>query len=105
MSFDVDDAKENTIIELPYFYYLGYQVTLTKEDGTSKKIKTTESQNGFVQIILENNDNGKINVEYHATTIEIISYIISIISLICFIIYIIIEKRSLNEKLDKKIST
>ena len=102
LSFILSDVKENTIIELPYIYYLGYRVYANGE-----KIGYVESDNGFVQIeiepeaekenkgnqksqdIEENNQEAETNVEikvkYLGTNAMIFAFIISIVSAILLI--------------------
>lgn len=87
MTFEVLNTKEKTILELPYIYYLGYTVTLEAND-TKTKLNTYESENGFVEIEIEEKiDNGKITVEYTGTNIMKISMVISILSFTILIIY------------------
>ena len=90
---EVQNIKENTTLEFPYFYYVGYKITIEREDET-KEITPIESENGYLACKIEDNiDNATIKVEYVGTIIEKVSYIISFISLIVFIIYIIFEKK------------
>ena len=93
MSADIKNAINDDVLEFPYFFYPGYEVTIeTSEKCTNLKIE--ESENGFVQITIpENIESGKINFCYKGTNIEKVSYIISAISLIGFIIYIIYYKK------------
>ena len=46
MQFNISDVKENTKLELPYIYYLGYEVSLENANG-KKKLDVCESKNGF----------------------------------------------------------
>lgn len=88
MNFEIEKASENTQLELPYIYYLGYTVKINEE-----KIETQESINGFVQITLnENVENANVTVEYTGTILMYISATVSIISLLCFEIYIVKRK-------------
>lgn len=77
-------AKGTGVIELPYIYYIGYNA---KIDG--KKIETTESENGFVQICIDNNDYKEIEVSYTGTMAMKIALAISVITLILYILFII----------------
>ena len=45
LEFDVSNAIKGTELELPYIYYLGYDVKIN-----DKNIDTYESNNGFVTI-------------------------------------------------------
>lgn len=88
MSFDLNYVLEETQIELPYIYYLGYSVTLNR-DGEIKKIDTFETDKGFLGIEVPILENAKIEVKYKGTDIMNFSKLISIVG-ICFIIFEII---------------
>ena len=89
----IENAKENTLLEFPYYYYVGYQIKLESQDKI-QNITAIESENGYLACIIpEDVDEGKITVEYVGTTITYASYIISTISLILFICYIIYERK------------
>ena len=103
MTFDVSDIKENTVIELPYIYYLGYTVKLINENGEMQNIDTLESDNGFVAINLSEEMNGKIEISYTGTILMKISYVVSFVTLISLIIWGIYEKVSHNAKKCKAI--
>lgn len=89
----LQDITKGTIIEFPFFYYPGYEVSL-EEKGEETKLKSVESKNGFVSTIINKDiSEAKITLEYKGTVITYASYIISFISLILFIIYIIKIKK------------
>ena len=88
MNFDIANVTKDTVLELPYIYYLGYNAYL-EEDGKIIKIDTEESENGFVQIKVNNIDNAKINICYEGTLIMNLSKNISVIGLIVLIILFI----------------
>ena len=93
MSANIKNAKKDDIIELPYFFYPGYEAVIETSEKYIK-LKTEESENGFIQITIpENIESGKINFSYKGTNMEKVSYIISAISLIGFIVYIIYYKK------------
>lgn len=90
LEFDIEDYKANTILELPYIYYLGYTVTTEQNE----KIQTFESDNGMLAIKLDENiDSAHISVEYTGTKIEKVSYVISAISVITFMRYLFYYKK------------
>lgn len=104
LDFDISNVKENTVVELPYLYYKGYVVTYTPLDSsnnTTKTLEVTESNNGFIQVNLDEEMNGHINVEYHATTLHKICMVISFVTIVGYIIYLIVvhfkEKHKLLE--------
>ena len=88
LSFNAKDV-ENAILELPYIYYHGYTVKIN-----DKQIATFESENGFVEIHL--NEAGKVNVSYTGTVLEKIGFGISGITVIGLIANKIIKNRRKN---------
>lgn len=94
MSFDISNYQKNTILELPYLYYLGYNISINI-DGKVQNIEYFESDNGFIAISLPYDiNNAKINVNYNGTFIEKISYLVSLLGAIGLIIYIIWYKKA-----------
>lgn len=92
----IENVEKGTILEMPFFYYPGYEITL-EINGEKTILKTIESDNGFVACeILEDVEQATISTKYVGTKLTKISYIISLISLIIFITYIILEKRKEN---------
>ena len=98
MTFEIKNTEKDTILELPYIYYLGYEVAF--ENNNEKAIlKTEESDNGFLQIKLDEINNGKITVRYTGTIIMKISAIVSFVTfilMIIFKIYKLIKRRKNN---------
>lgn len=89
----IENVKKDTILEFPYFYYIGYEVIVETNDNVYKIIPT-ESKNGYLSCVIENDiDNAIVTVKYVGTVITKISYIVSLIGLILFIVYIIYEKK------------
>jgi len=101
MQIQIANATENTVLELPYIYYLGYKVTL--ETDTEKiNFIPYESEKGFVSIELDKDiSEGTIIVKYFGTNVMIISAIISIIGVAILIIYV--KKDNKKQKLNAKI--
>ena len=90
----VKNISKDTILEFPYYYYVGYKITMIKEDGTTKEIEPIESKNGFIAYIAkEDIEEATIKIEYVGTTVTYVSYIVSAISLTMLICYIIYENR------------
>ena len=85
MTFDVSNVEEDTIIELPYIYYLGYNIQITNNNGEILKENVFESDNGFVAFNLPR-DSSNVIVRYTGTLIMKISYIVSFITFIGLII-------------------
>ena len=115
LEFDIENYKANTILELPYVYYLGYKVTIEQKDNemetkmtntynetrivkidkkSTENIQTFESDNGMLAIKLDENiESAHITVKYTGTIIEKVSYLISAISVITFVGYVIHSKK------------
>ena len=96
MQFYIETFTQDSIIELPYIYYLGYNIKLN-----NKNINYEESENGFISIKIPKNTNGKIEVEYTGTKLSKISLFISIIGIISFIGYIIYKKNKFDKFCNK----
>lgn len=96
LSARVENIEKGTILELPYLYYLGYEVKIN-----GNKIDYFESNNGFISINIDNAlSQAEITVSYTGTTLEKSSYVISLLAFIGFIGYLINEKRKENEKIN-----
>ena len=54
LKFNIANGEKETILELPYLYYLGYEA-IVNYNGEQYKLKTFESDNGFVAIQLNEN--------------------------------------------------
>ena len=86
---EVDKNKEDEekfhndeiVVELPYIYYIGYNVRYIDSEGNSYKVETYESENGFLCVNLPNEEI-EVIIEYTGTIIMKISYLISIITVI-----------------------
>ncbi len=92
MTFNISNVEENTIIELPYIYYLGYTVEFINSDEERQRIDTFESNNGFVAIEIVEGMEGRIEISYTGTTLMIISYVISFGTLFGLLIIVISKK-------------
>lgn len=89
LEIEIENAKKDTKLELPYLFYPGYTITL-EYNGKATKIDYYESEYGFVAINLpEDIGTGKITVDYTATVLEKTAYAISAISIVGFIVYVI----------------
>ena len=74
-------SEDGAIIELPYIYYLGYNVTL-EQNGETTKLQNFETDKGFVGVKLPSAENAMIKVDYTGTILMEISKIVSIIGLL-----------------------
>lgn len=86
LKFKLTNVKSSTTIELPYIYYLGYRIY-----ANGNEIKYTESENGFIQISVDEqmarSGNIEISAKYLGTNEMLIALAISVISLIVLIIF------------------
>lgn len=74
---------EETVLELPYIYYPGYQV---RADGII--IEMFETEKGFLGINLEPDEEIQLEVEYAGSNIMKFSMIISVVGIILFSVYV-----------------
>ena len=79
---------KKTVLELPYIYYPGYEITL---DGMH--IKSFETKNGMLGININTDEETLLEVKYSGTSIMRTSCFVSIIGIIGMVIYIIIERK------------
>lgn len=91
LTFKASEVEENTKLELPYIFYLGYSAKLEKQDGTNENLKIEESENGFCMITIPNATEGKISVSYTGTTLMKASYALTLLGVVG-LIYFYCEK-------------
>ena len=92
MTFKIESIENNTKLELPYIYYLGYTVEITNNNGETKKVETYESENGFVAFVVSAEDEGTVKVTYTGTILMIISYAISAVTIIGIVLWFVVGK-------------
>lgn len=93
MKIEIKETTKGTELELPYLFYPGYTVTLENESEIIL-LDTQESEYGFLKIVIpEDIESGKISVNYTATTLDKVAYIISLVSVMIFILYVINYRR------------
>lgn len=97
MQFLIEENTQESNLELPYIYYLGYKITL---NGNS--ISYQESEHGFISISIPKDEKGKVVLTYEGTKLSKISLFISIVSALIFIGYIILENKRKKIDIDKK---
>ena len=83
--FEVN-TSESITIELPRFYYMGYQLEIN-----GQKVELTESDNGFLQATIQ--ESGTYTLTYEKTMVMKIANIISVVTAIVCIILLIWKKR------------
>lgn len=79
--------ENGTIVEFPYIYYPGYNITVNDE-----KVENFESENGFLAISLPEISNAEVVVEYVGTNVMFVSKIISVMTFISIIVFKITKK-------------
>ena len=92
-------TEKDLEIELPYIYYIGYNVQYTDESGIAHKVETYESENGFLCIDVPN-ENITVNVKYTGTVLMKIAYIVSLITAFALLFFAIYSK-IIHEKIKK----
>ena len=83
MTANIKTLEAETVFELPYIYYPGYEV---RADGII--VENFETENGMLGIKINSNENITLEIEYTGTKIMKISMLISIIGAICFCVYV-----------------
>ncbi len=81
LNLEIQYVVEESLLELPYIYYPGYQVILQKEDGSKVELKTLETENGFVGVEIPVLEKATVQVQYTGTWIMKVSAVISFIGL------------------------
>lgn len=95
---NIENIEKDTILEFPYYYYVGYRITIQKDGQIQQIIEPVESENGFLSCNIDQDlENIEIKVEYVGTTITYVSYITSAFCIIIFIAYIIYERKKGKE--------
>ena len=84
--------EEETILELPYIYYPGYEITL---DGMH--VESFETENGMLGINVNTDEEALLEVKYSGSSIMKQSLIISITGVMGLIIYIIAKPKKDEE--------
>lgn len=89
IEFEYNEESVPMEINIPLIYYKGYTATVTDKSGKEMKLSVLKNEkNGHVLVKSDEIITGKIIVEYKATLVQIISYIITGISLLVLIIFI-----------------
>lgn len=87
LTCELSDVAEETKIELPYIYYLGYEITLNS-NGEKINLKSYETENGFIGVELSEMERGVLQVSYKGSFLMKVSACISILGLIVLIMKI-----------------
>lgn len=100
LAFSVNNTLDNTILELPFIYYLGYEVKITNQEET-KLVQPQESKNGFLAVeIPPSVSGGLISVKYSGTKLTKPALWVSIAGFFLFCVYIwLVEKNKFSWRL------
>lgn len=92
--YDVEiSTEENTIIELPTYYYKGYKITYTTA-GETKELDAVHNENGFIQIAVS--ESGKLHVEFDAGYISaanIITIVGAVLFALCLLLLFVLPRK------------
>jgi len=93
LSCQLENVKKGTKLEIPYFYYPGYVVTLQNEKEEII-LPQEESEYGMIAVTIpEDMETAKITVRYQGTGLEKASYGFSLLSYFVFLAMIVREKK------------
>lgn len=105
---ELQPETEELTLELPYIYYLGYEVKIKGEEDAEEeweRVSIQESENGFLSINLSNLNQEEtylLEVSYPGTAGMKISYGVSVISFVALVGYwLFTKKKVLKEKQTK----
>ena len=87
-----NNNSNDSYLELPLIYYLGYKATLDI-NGKTVNLAVEKGTNNIVKVPLDGYASGTIYVKYSGTYLQYISLIITIVTLLLLFIYIISKKR------------
>lgn len=76
--FEIEE-ENGTCFVAPLLYYKGYAAQLILSDGQRKELKVSKSKDGLVQINVEEESAGAVNVWYEGTMIQKVSNLISLV--------------------------
>lgn len=101
LGIKIETANEDVILELPYIYYLGYEVIFTEYDQTNLlqenrekiKLEITESEHGFCQVTVPKNKVGMLGIKYTGTTGMKITLVLSLMGMGILLGYCIKDRK------------
>lgn len=99
LTCQISTITGETKLELPYIYYLGYEVTL-EQQGKKETLKPYETENGFVGVTLENVEKGILEAHYTGTSLMKFSAMVSISGVVVLVGKYVFELR--RKSIDSK---
>jgi len=93
---EFENKKETLWFDVPYIYYNGYKANLEKTSGEVIDLEIEKSEKGLVRVKLDENKQGNIVVWYDGTTLQKVSYVVSIVGIIICVI-IVIKSRKISD--------
>ena len=97
----IENAEDGTVVELPYIYYLGYNVVI-EENKKSANLQTFETENGFVGVKLPETQSGTLSAHYEGTGLMRASRIVSIIGIMALVGGLALDAVKKKRKMCKK---
>ena len=98
LEVELQNGEKGTELELPFLFYPGYDVKLQYED-LEVNLETSETENGFIKIVIPDDfTEGKIIVNYTATILDKVAYILSGVFIVVFIIYVIYFRKKMKQE-------
>ena len=89
LQIDFKGNRNNNLLECPKVPYYGYRALLKLPDGSRRYLATGVSRQKLLTVSLPKDySSGTIIVRYHATKLQRISQIVSILSAVVFILYL-----------------
>lgn len=93
-------AKERTKLIFPIVYYKGYKVNV-EGSGTVSEIQKCQEPYGFSEVFVEGN--GRLTFWYEGTTIQRVSFYISLVTASAMIGYVWLERKRQKNNVDEQI--
>lgn len=90
IEFEYDRDDIDFEFNIPLVYYKGYTASITDKDGNVRELECVEYDNKHVLVKSNERLTGTIKVEYKLTTIQKVSYVISIIGFLGLLIYLVV---------------
>ncbi len=89
----VQNGTEESVITFPFIMYDGYNAV---NEDNGNKYTVDQGENGLVQVIIPQGETGKIRVSYTGTSLQKISFVLSLCIWLLLIIFPIVLKVSFD---------
>lgn len=91
ISFTASEVNKPTSILIPRYYYLGYQILASYQDGSKAILSYNMSDDGCISFLLEKN--ADIIITYPGTLTQKIAYGVAMLSAILFVGFLVAIKK------------